>query len=241
MNLTFLDKPVTLIQLDEQDQLLQIWTETDKYVAQWSKKYQVHLIDTFNGGTDVEGRYWSSLPVSQINPKPGAIALEWNGLPTDVADWIEEAWEHSGYSLYCQVCDDHFLDELGDECQHLIWVDSEAEWRGCGYTGVWDLDQTYYRGLIRLFRWMGKPSLLALRNALEQDSFDLYPRTRMIARQFGNQPPAFGNEFGIEVDPDNHPNLASAIAWLESLEGGITQVANRQTITWIDQYLERYS
>jgi hypothetical protein len=253
-DLTFNGHPIHLIELDEDGHILQIWTDKKCIYLDWCKKYQVHLADTFNGGGDIQLNYWiapgAEEKVQTAWEKLGikSEAKQITELPPEVPDWLESAWDIGETPNYCQVCEDYLPREPDCDCKHLWWVNTWGDYGGCGYCEHSDLDKVYYPSMRGLFRWMGRPSVLALREALMKHNYILHPTTRMFARCKAqwcfNEPykettPEFGGAYwdNDEIDPEDHPLLEPAIVWMQSLEAGITQKWDWKTVEWIDRWL----
>lgn len=43
-----------------------------------------------------------------------------------------EAFELDTRTVYCQMCQDEYADEIGRTCDHLIWCDQCSAWSGTG-------------------------------------------------------------------------------------------------------------
>ena len=220
--LTYLDKPVTLIELDNDGHIRQIGTEKHQYFVEWCKKYGVHLVDDFNGGEEVYHQYWVRDLKALSSVHPDAIQI--TALPESIQEQLDDAWECSD-TVYCQVCEDRMPRGTEYECRHLWWVDSKGEYGGCGHYDH-DLDATYRDGIFAVLDLTGLPSVLALKESLLAHSYDIDPDCAPIAscevwywrnyrspKDCETRPVRFGHEWEIYLDSDD-AQLEPAVIWL---------------------------
>ena len=254
------DKPgkVVFIQLDPEGKLCNALAEStyedgskryDDYAFEWSKAqetyYWEHLgimgrpaadfVYTVAEWADGSPSHYWVVPGTEVKVHANAVKVE--SLPSEHdPEAIFENYEE-GETVYCSVCDDRVLCDWGPPCHHLRWIDTAGDWGGCG-----SVERNPSEQHKESFFAVLKKTKLAkeLREALLTHTY----RIGTIGNLLGTwgvscclQGRHYDDAFTENLTDAQEEAMSIGMAWLWSLEAGVTDEADLLTVQWIDEWL----
>lgn len=199
-------------------------------------------------------RYWMADDGITIKAEGGHKTQRIEAMPPDY-EWLLDPsrwWDPpqegepdrtEGQAVWCQVCDDHYLDgDTPPQCGHIFWDGEIGDLSGSGSYEACH-DEWAKDGVLRVIEHFR--IAVELKAALMADDFSFHPyggdmfgtdqfRALMCSVEHVWSD-SDGNFDGADGNTDMV--LVSGTEWLASLEAGVTKDAQALTVKWIDEWL----
>jgi len=179
------------------------------------------------------------------------------GSNDDVQGGLCAACEAENY-VYCTVCQEQLHIDSAYNHRHLFFSE-HGEWYGTGGTDMDDGALEEIRAsLFVLFEKLGRDVILALARTIKNNhmGYDaLHTVTGLVVGpsilfcyldgepdgKGGYHLLSCGNRFTDNLSDDDEEAMKYGVCWLFGLDNEETEDANRQTIAWIEEYLNGHA
>jgi hypothetical protein len=149
-----------------------------------------------------------------------------------------EADAAGGVTEYCWVCDDRLPYDYGPPCEHLVWL-SWGEWGGVGDSE--QSDDHYKTAFMAVLKKTGLAAELKKAiNARCMYSYEFGDAEAFFGKQQNTLPCLLNNtDYTKRFVLKDLEDCELGVAWLCTLQPGVTRKAERLTREWIKEYQKK--